>query len=195
MRKVDISRSLWNLAMLPVIALLCACAAPAQVAPPAVTPENMVVQYRLGAGDQVRITVFNQPSLSGEFTLDGAGLIALPLVGVINCANKTAGEIAQSIADALTKAGYLVNPNVSVQISQFRPYYILGEVAAPGAYPYIANLTVRKAVATARGYSVRANVKRVYIQRAGDREERLYEVTPTTAVLPGDTVRIPERRF
>jgi protein involved in polysaccharide export with SLBB domain len=158
-------------------------------------PLDIAADYRLGPGDQVRVTVFNQPNLSGEFAVDGAGVIALPLLGPIDGGNKTSREVEQLIADGLKSSGYLVDPRVAVQVSQFRPYYILGEVGEPGAYPYSAGLTVRNAVAAAKGFTYRANTRRVYIQRAGQTFERLYDLTPATVVLPGDTIRIPERFF
>lgn len=185
--------------MLPVLALvglvlgLSSCAGRQPVGGAAATsPADIAAQYQLGSGDQVRITVFNQPDLSGEFTVDGAGLIALPLLGPVEGANKTARELEQLIADDLTRSGYMVDPRVAVQISQFRPYYILGGVGAPGAYPYTFGLTVRQAVAAARGFTVFADTRRVYIQRADEGEEHLYDLTPATAVMPGDTIRVPE---
>jgi polysaccharide export outer membrane protein len=184
------------LALIALVLGLSACGAMRPVSPASeISPADIAAQYRLGPGDQVRISVFDQPNVSGEFAVDGAGVIAFPLLGLVEGGGKTAGELAQLIADGLTENGYLVNPQVVVQVSQFRPYYIFGEVGEPGAYPYTTGLTVRNAVAAARGFTYRANTRRVYIQRAGENEERLYELTPATAVRPGDTIRIPERFF
>jgi protein involved in polysaccharide export with SLBB domain len=152
-------------------------------------------EYVLGPGDELRVDVFNQPNLSGEFPIDSAGSIALPLVGQVAANNQTTRALELSIAEALTRGGFLVNPSVTVQVIQFRPYYILGEVGAPGAYAYSSGLTVRMAVASAKGFTYRANTRRVYIQRSGQNEERLFELTPTTTVRPGDIIRIPERFF
>jgi polysaccharide export outer membrane protein len=175
---------------------LAACATSQSVSPPPTLSEtDIAAQYRLGSGDQVRVTVFSQASLSGEYLVDGTGFIALPLIGQVKAGEATSRELEQLIAGALTRGGYLVNPSVAVQVSQYRPYYILGEVTQPGAYPYTSGLTVRMAVAAARGFTYRANIKRVYIQRAGQRDERLYELAPSLLILPGDTVRIPERLF
>jgi protein involved in polysaccharide export with SLBB domain len=184
--------------MLPVLALafgVSACSTQPISPPRQTSPTDIAAQYQLGPGDEVRITVFNQPDLSGEFAVDGAGLIALPLLGPVEGGDKTPRELEQLIAGELTRGGYLVDPRVAVQVSQFRPYYILGEVTSPGAYPYTSGLTVRNAVASAGGFTYRANTRRVYIQRAGEREERLYDLTPATVVMPGDTIRIPERFF
>jgi polysaccharide export outer membrane protein len=149
----------------------------------------------LGPGDQLRVNVFNQANLSGDFVVDGSGFIAMPLLGPLEAGNKTPRQLEQSIADELMRGGYLVDPRISIQVVQFRPYYILGEVASPGAYPYSTGLTVRNAVAAAKGFTYRANTRRVYIQHAGDKQELLYELTPATPIRPGDTIRIPERHF
>ena len=184
-----------RLAIILLIFTLVGCSTETLYRAPDVSAETLAAQYKLGAGDQVRVTVFNQNNLSGEFAIDGAGVIAIPLLGPIKAGGHTLRELELAITTALTQGGYLVKPSVAVQVIQFRPYYILGEVSQPGAYPYTASLTVRNAVAAARGYTYRANTRRVYIQRGGEQIERLYELTPSTAVLPGDTVRIPERLF
>lgn len=187
---------MYRFGLVLLLTALAACAATTPVrSSREVSRDKLAAQYRLGPGDQVRVTVFNQLNLSGDFTVDGSGFIAMPLLGPVNGGDKTARELETLIAASLSKGGYLVNPSVAVQITQFRPYYILGEVAQPGAYPYTVGLTVRNAVATARGYTYRANIKKVYIQGAGDAQEQLYELTPSTAVMPGDTIRIPERLF
>jgi polysaccharide export outer membrane protein len=171
-----------------------ACAS--QPITPAPPPSiDTAADYELGPGDQLRVNVFNQTNLSGDVVVDGGGFIAMPLLGPLEARNKTPRELEQSIAQELMRGGYLVDPRVAVQVVQFRPYYILGEIASPGAYPYSTGLTVRNAVAAARGFTYRANTRRVYIQHAGDGEELLYELTPATPVRPGDTLRIPERLF
>jgi protein involved in polysaccharide export with SLBB domain len=183
--------SLFGIAL---VVSLCSCRSSA-ILGPAVSSAEIAAQYRLAPGDKIRLTVFNQPNLSSDYTVDGGGYISLPLVGPMKAGDQTTHQLEQEIAQELVSRGFLVNPNVTIQIPEFRPYYILGEISAPGTYPYVANLTVIKAVAAAHGYTYRANVHRVYIQRSGENSERLYEVTPGTAVLPGDTIRIPERRF
>lgn len=185
----------FRLGFFALILAISSCSLQPVTPAPDLSPMDIAAQYRLGAGDQVRITVFNQTNLSGEFTLDNAGFIAMPLLGPIASLDKTPRELEQTLVNALTQGGYLVNPSVVVQVSQFRPYYILGEVSQPGVYPYTARLTVRNAVAAAHGFTYRANTRRVFIQRAGEHVERLYELTPAMLVLPGDTLRIPDRWF
>jgi polysaccharide export outer membrane protein len=151
------------------------------------------VEYRLGAGDQIRITVFNEPDLTGPFTVGAQGMIAYPLVGSIRAGGLTVPEFTAALQAALST--YVRNPSVAVEITNYRPFFILGEVQRPGTYPYSANLTVPNAVATAGGFTYRANRSRVFIRRANENVERSYPLTVATPVLPGDTVRIGERIF
>ncbi|MEZ5957158.1 MAG: polysaccharide biosynthesis/export family protein [Hyphomonadaceae bacterium] len=157
--------------------------------------EEMVepVEYRLGAGDQIRITVFNEPDLTGQFTVGAQGAIAYPLISSIQAGGLTVSEFTTALQTALS--AYLRNPSVAVEITNYRPFFILGEVQRPGTYPYSANLTVPNAVATAGGFTYRANRTRVFIRRANENVERAYPLTVATPVLPGDTVRIGERLF
>lgn len=150
--------------------------------------------YRLGSGDRIIVTVFGHEDLSGEFALDGEGRIALPLVGDVAVGRLTLREAADRVADRL-RPDYLVDPRVSVQVANYRPFYILGEVKQPGSYPYVNGLTVVQAVAIAGGYTYRARQSRVSIQRAqaGDGEQE--PAAPDTVVLPGDIVNVPERYF
>ena len=151
------------------------------------------VEYRLGAGDQIRITVFNEPDLTGPFTVGAQGMIAYPLVGSIRAGGLTVTEFTSALQSAL--ATYVRSPSVAVEITNYRPFFILGEVQRPGTYPYSASLTVLNAVATAGGFTYRANRSRVFITRANETVEREYRLTVATPVLPGDTVRIGERLF
>ena len=193
---IALARSLAQLALLSLTLALVACTSLQSTAPgPEMSAADIAAQYRLGPGDRIRLTVFNQPNLSNEFSVDGGGYIALPLIGPLKAGDQTARELEQAITQELVNRNFLKKPSVAVQIIEFRPYYILGEVGSPGSYPYTLNLTVRKAVAAARGFTYRANTRRVYIQRVGENKEHLYELTPGTAVLPGDTIRIPERLF
>ncbi|MGQ0533367.1 MAG: polysaccharide biosynthesis/export family protein [Caulobacteraceae bacterium] len=157
--------------------------------------EEMIepVEYRLGAGDQIRITVFNEPELTGPFTVGSQGTIAYPLVGTIRAGGLTVPEFTTALQSALST--YVRNPSVSVEVTNYRPFFILGEVQRPGTYPYSASLTVPNAVATAGGFTYRANRSRVFIRHANENIERSYPLTVATPVLPGDTVRIGERLF
>lgn len=150
--------------------------------------------YRLGNGDEVRVIVFGENELSGTFKVDGSGHIALPLVGNMDVAGKTVREFEETLSAKL-REGYMNEPKVSAEVANFRPFYILGEVQQPGTYPFTSGLTVQNAVATARGYTYRADQRRVYIKHQGEVKETETRITTTTPVLPGDTIRVPERLF
>src|SRR5262245_51570702 len=157
------------------------------------TPANVSqpTDYRLGPGDQLRITVFNEPDLTGQYEVGSQGVNAYPLVGEVHATGLTLPEFTTGLQTAL--AQYIRQPNVSVEVANYRPFFILGEVQRPGTYPYSASLTVLNAVATAGGFTYRANRGRVFVRRAAETVERVYPMT--TLVMPGDTVRIGERFF
>ena len=152
------------------------------------------VEYHLGSSDRVRVIVYAEPSLSGEFYVSGNGKESLPLIGEIQAAGLTVKAFQDEIQNAL-KDGYLKDPRVSVEVLTYRPFYIMGEVDKPGQYPFTSDLTVMNAVATAGGFTYRANKGRVYIKHMGDQKERGYPLTSTAPVSPGDTIRIGERLF
>lgn len=155
---------------------------------------DSIQDYKLGVGDKIRVIVYNEDSLSGEFQVSGAGDVALPLVGNIKADGKTTDQIASEYHDKLAD-GYLRDPRVSIEILTYRPYFILGEVKTPGQYPYSTGLTVVNAIAAAQGETPRADHNVVLIRRSGSSEEKPYKRTPDLAVLPGDTIRLPERLF
>jgi protein involved in polysaccharide export with SLBB domain len=150
--------------------------------------------YKLGAGDKLRIIVFGEDSLTGEFVVSGAGKIAFPLIGDIDAVGKTIPELQVALEEKLAD-GYLKMPKVSAEVLNYRPFYILGEVMKPGEYPYTNGLTVLNAVATAQGFTYRADTHKVFIRRAATKDEMPEPLTPTTPVEPGDTIRIGERFF
>lgn len=151
-------------------------------------------RYALGPGDKVRLTVFNEPALSGEFSVSGEGLLSLPLLGEVEAAGKTTRALADIVAARLA-AGYMVTPRVSMEVLAYRPYFILGEVVRPGRYPYATGMTALNAIATAEGFSPRAKRGEVLIRRAGEAGETRYKLTPDLRIQPGDTVRLAERYF
>ncbi len=150
--------------------------------------------YTLGSADRLRVIVFGHQDLSGEFEIDGTGKVAMPLIGQVEALGMTTSEFERSVADKLAD-GYILNPRVSAEVINYRPYYILGEVGQPGEYPYINGLSVQNAVAAAGGFSYRANRRVVYIKSVDSDREIAYELNPTTLVRPGDTIRIGERIF
>lgn len=173
-----------------------AAAPQAELPPPAAGAPAAPVDpdYQLGSGDKVRVTVFGEPTLSGEFFVTGSGQMSLPLLGEIKAAGLNVRQFQEAVETAL-RNGYLKQPRVSAEVLNFRPFYILGEVSKPGTYPYTSGLTVQNAVATAGGYTYRADKNKVYIKRLGEEKETKMSLTPSTQVSPGDTVRIGERFF
>jgi protein involved in polysaccharide export with SLBB domain len=151
--------------------------------------------YRLDTGDKVRVTTFAEPTMSGEFVVDGQGVIALPLAGEVPAKNLTVRELERSIEKTLIDDQLLRHPQVSAEVISFRPFFILGEVTKPGEYPYSSGLTVMRAIATAGDFTYRANKNRVFIKSVNCPEEKEVALTPSTQVHPGDTIRIKERFF
>lgn len=168
--------------------------APALAAAPPASLTKVDSDYRLGVADKVRIIVFDEPSLSGEFLVNANGSLSMPLIGDVAVAGSTASSVTEAIKKRLAD-GFLKNPQVSIDVLTFRPFYILGEVNKPGEYPYSSGLTVLNAVATAQGFTYRANKKRVVIKHAGETAETKERLTPDLQVHPGDTIRIQERLF
>lgn len=150
--------------------------------------------YRLAAGDRVLITVFGHEDLSGEFEINGADMISMPLISDVRAAGLTVNELEEAIVDAL-KPDYLKNPIVSVDVVNFRPFYIIGEVVNPGSYPYTNRMTVINAVAVAGGFTYRARKNRVVIRRDDGDQSSEIRVKMDTVVLPGDVIEVPEKFF
>lgn len=178
---------------------LCACLAvlaPTAIAaaPGAVDAPDLSSHYRLGVGDRIRVVVFGHEDLSGEFSVSANGSVALPLVGAVPGTGKTPDQLEQEITKALAP-DYLRNPRVSVEILSYRPFFILGEVNAPGSYPYVNGITAKSAAALAGGYTYRAKKSYVYITRASGADESRQKAAPETPVLPGDMIEVPERFF
>lgn len=153
-----------------------------------------IEDYRLGVGDKIRVTVFGEEALTGEFTVGSTGKVSLPLIGETQATDLTVTQFQEEIAKAL-RQGYINEPRVSAEVLNYRPFYILGEIVKPGEFPYSNSLTVLNAVATAGGFTYRADIRRVYIKRANGEREEEYPLTTSTMVAPGDTIRIRERLF
>jgi polysaccharide export outer membrane protein len=166
----------------------------APVATPASTATITDENYHLGTGDKLRITVYGEDDLSGEFLVDGSGQVQLPLVGQVKAAGLTIHEFVAKVVTAL-EDGYLKDPKVSVEVENYRPFYIMGEVNKPGEYPYESGLNVLGAVALAGGYTYRADDGEVYIRRAGATKEEVLPADASTKIYPGDIIRVAERLF
>lgn len=160
----------------------------------ATTPVAPLVDYKLGVADKVRIIVFNEDTLSGEFTVSDSGVLSLPLIGDVKAIGRTPREVIKDIETKLAD-GYLRQPRVSMDVLTYRPFYILGEVSKPGEYPYSNGLSALNAVARAEGFTYRANKKKIFIKRFGETAEREYKLDSGVTIYPGDTVRVGERYF
>jgi polysaccharide export outer membrane protein len=150
--------------------------------------------YRLGPNDRTRIIVYGQPTLTGEFTLDGNGNLSYPLVGNIDARGMTPSELQTTIARRLDK-DWVQNPSVSVEVSTRRPFYVVGEVQKPGSYAYVTDMSVLNAIATAGGSTYRANMHDFYIKRKHDGRVVRVLANQESLLQPGDTVVVRERYF
>ena len=164
---------------------------PPSAAPPADNPAD---NYVLGPNDRVRLKVYGEPDIAGEYEIDSSGQISVPLAGHIRAAGLTTKQLERAIASALSK-GIVRDPRVNVEIALYRPYYILGEVKKSGEYPYRLGLTVMDAIASAGGFTYRANEHKVILRRSGAGAEEVYPLDSPILVFPGDNIRIPERYF
>jgi len=150
--------------------------------------------YRLGAGDKLQINVFDEPDLTGEYTLDGNGRFSMHLIGKVSAVGLTPTELEALLVSKL-KPDYLVNPRISIRIQNFRPFYIIGEVKAPSSYAYVDGMTYLTAVAIAGGFTYRAKKGDVYVVRGDDAERDEIKLDVNEKVRPGDIIRVAERLF
>jgi polysaccharide export outer membrane protein len=152
------------------------------------------VAYRLDAGDKLRVVVYGQEGLTNSYAIDAGGAITMPLIGSVPARGRTPAELASAITARL-RSGYIRDPSVAVEIESYRPFFILGEVAAPGQYPYVPNMSVESAVAIAGGFSPRARRDRVILTHTDASGSSRYVVPLGTPLGPGDTVFVGERWF
>ncbi|MBP9235717.1 MAG: polysaccharide export protein [Hyphomonadaceae bacterium] len=150
--------------------------------------------YKLGSGDEIKVTVYGEPELSGPFVVDGQGSISMSLIGQVEVVNLSLTEMSRVLETKL-KDGWLKDPKVTAELVKGRPYYILGEVNRPGEYPFVSGLTMMNAIASAGDFTYRADRGRILVKSADSPNEREVVLTPTTTVRPGDTIRIRERFF
>jgi|SRR5215207_199150 len=149
---------------------------------------------KLQSGDKIRVTVYGEDKLSGEYEVDQSGQISLPLAGTVEARGLTQTELEQALTKKF-RSEYLRNPKVTVTVATLRPFYIMGEIEKPGEYPYKSGLNVLTALAIAGGPTYRASRSTVQIQRRGETSMRDYPISATVPVLPGDVIRVPERYF
>ncbi len=148
----------------------------------------------LDIGDRVKVIIFGHDDLSGEYLINSAGEITLPLIKSVQAEGRTLLELEDAIANKLTP-DYLKDPKVSVLLTERRPFFILGEIKSPGSYPYMPETTVLKAVATAGGYTYRARKRKIIITRASTGKKEKVSDASDTLIRPGDVIEVPERFF
>lgn len=186
--------------LLLFVALIVVGCAPSTSSPdlsvaPSVTAQTQnAVDFTLSSGDQLRITVFGDEDLSGEYDIDTRGTITMPLIGDVQAATMSVMQVSDYIVAELGK-GFIVEPKVSIEVLSLRPFYILGEVNAPGSYPTVPEMDVFKAIATAGGLTPRAVKGRYIIYRGFAENRKQIEANDQTPVLPGDSIKVKERFF
>ena len=147
---------------------------------------------QLQAGEKIHVSVFGEPSLSGDYAIDPGGFVSLPLAGTVKAAGLSQQRLEQELSSKFS-SGYLKNPKITVSIAEFKPFYIVGEVEKPGMYSYSGGLTVLSAIAIAGGTTYRASQSYVLIQHPGDTNMLKYDMSAPIPILPGDIVQIPRR--
>src|SRR5215211_694914 len=157
-------------------------------------PVRYDAAYHLDAGDRLRVVVYGQEGLTNTYAIDAGGSITMPLIGSVPARGRTPAGLAAAISAKL-RAGFIRDPSVAVEVEAYRPFFILGEVAAPGQYPYVPNMTVESAVAIAGGFSPRARRDSVTVTHTEASGTARFVVPPGSPIGPGDTVLVSERWF
>ncbi|MEX0760809.1 MAG: polysaccharide biosynthesis/export family protein [Tistlia sp.] len=174
--------------------LAAACAGTGGGGEPLLAALDIKESYKLSAGDRLRINVYGQSDVSGEFEVDSGGTISYPLLGPVEVKGRTIAQVADTITERLD-ADFIADPRVNVEVVNFRPFFILGEVNAPGQYPFASGLTVRQAIALAGGYTRRASTSGIEVIRQTEEGSVTYEVAEDSVLMPGDTIEVPRRFF
>ncbi|PZQ45621.1 MAG: polysaccharide biosynthesis protein [Micavibrio aeruginosavorus] len=194
MKTFNIQKIYKNTLLLALTAMMLTILAGCASGPRTVEVPDTRADYVLGIGDKLRINVFGQEELTGEYTVESNGDISFPLLGDVPVAGFTPTEIEAKIADDLDP-DYIVSPRVSIEVLNYRSLYVLGEVQQPGKYEYAPNLTVLQAIATAGGYTYRANEDTVEVTRHVKGALKTFTVNQTTMLKPGDTIVVKRRWF
>jgi protein involved in polysaccharide export with SLBB domain len=153
------------------------------------------VATHMRAGDRIKINVYGEEQLTGEYDINPSGYVSMPLIGSIRAAGRTQAELGRDIAAKYRSGGLLQDPKVTVAVVQFRPFYVLGEATNPGEYPFRSGLSVHAAVAMAGGFTYRASKSFILIRHSGEDVWKEYPLTEPVVIAPGDLIRIPERYF
>jgi polysaccharide biosynthesis/export protein len=179
---------------LDTIAYAAPTPVPVTYAAPTPAPVPYDVPYHLDAGDRLRVVVYGQEGLTNTYLISAGGTITMPLIGAVPARGRTPQGLAAEISARL-RNGFIREPSVAVEIESYRPFFILGEVQAPGQYPYVPNMTAESAVAIAGGFSPRARKDSVTITHTDAAGSSRVIMPPGTPISPGDTVLVGERWF
>jgi polysaccharide export outer membrane protein len=179
---------------LPLALSLAVAGCANDIAPPGSAAAAAPYVYHLGPDDKLRIAVYGEDPMAGEYLVNAEGSVSFPLVGMIKASGLTLSEFSSALSAALA-AKFLKDPKVVVDVVEYRPIYVLGEVNKAGQYPYRSGMTVLGAVATAGGFTYRANAKVAMVRHPDEPGEASRPLTADLPVYPGDTIRIRERYF
>ncbi len=149
----------------------------------------------LQPGEKLKITVYGEEALTGDYDINPSGYVSMPLIGAVRAAGRSQSEFGREIENSFRRGGFLQDPHVTVVVAQFKPFYVLGEATAPGEYPFRSGLNVHSAVAMAGGFTYRASRSYVLIRHVGDDVWKEYSLTEPVPIAPGDLIRVPERYF
>jgi len=176
------------------LALYCGSLAANQAVADTPAQPQAPTEYVLGAGDKLRVTVFHNDDLNAEVEVDPSGTVTLPLIQQVPATGKTVQQLEAEIKKRLSP-DYVKTPMVTIEVLNYRPFYIIGEVKNPGSYPFVAGMTVVNAIALAGGYTYRANKDEVLLNRAADSARKPVPAQRTDIVMPGDVIEVKERLF
>jgi protein involved in polysaccharide export with SLBB domain len=196
------SRRVGILAVFGLLVLLCGCNSEgittsvmaSEAAARAQATMRVPPGYALRPNDRIRVKVYNEPEITGEYQIDAGGSVSVPLAGRFRAAGTTAGQLERALTSKLSD-GIINNPKVSVEVIAYSPFYIHGEVKRAGEFPYRPGVTVMDAIASAGGLTYRADEAKVFVRRAGSPVEDVYPMHAPVPIYPGDNVRVPERFF
>ena len=182
------------LLLLVPAAAVAACTDPTSSLP--ALPDAQATGYRLGPDDQVKVTVFNDPRLTGEFKITDNGMLALPLIGSVQAAGHTTTEVEREVERVMAQRNLFRDPSVAIQVTEYRPVFVLGQVERGGQFPYQPGMTALSAVAVAGGFNYRALRDYVSVTRIGaDGKAQEFRAGRQSLLQPGDVVTVFERRF
>jgi polysaccharide export outer membrane protein len=168
---------------------------PVEVGRGAVSLSGAGVASLLQPGEKLKITVYGEDALTGEYDINPSGYVTMPLIGAIRAAGRSQSEFGRDVASRYSRGGFLQDPHVTVAVIQFKPFYVLGEATNPGEYPFRSGLNVHAAVAMAGGFTYRASRSYVLIRHVGEEVWKEYSLTEPVPIVPGDLIRVPERYF